>query len=365
MKHSFYLSLCALVLFACGESKNDAAPPSEKPSLTDTAPGNLAKPCGLGLHISPSAAVVTINGVDIPCSELIARSEIALKHADLEFQEKVRELQQEALATLIDEHLLNLEMKGSNQSIEKFIGTRIQVSPASNEELQSFYRQAVASGQALPPLEEIQSELADFLNEQKQKSALNEYRSSLFKKAEVEVKMPIFLPPVFDVHPEGNEKGSSSAKVTIVEFSDFDCVFCAQAEPTIEKLLEKYGSNIRFVYRDLPLPIHPNAPKAAEASHCAQKQGKYWQMHAKLFQSQQQLGIEKLKLYAGELGLEQSAFDSCLDSGETQSIVAASLEEGSRLGINGTPAFFINGRLLTGAQPYERFAELIDHELAQ
>jgi protein-disulfide isomerase len=126
-----------------------------------------------------------------------------------------------------------------------------------------------------------------------------------------------------------------------------------------------YGDKIRLVYRDLPLPNHKNAPKAAEAAHCAGEQGKYWEMHAKLFANQRALEVPALKGYAKDLKLDQAKFDKCLDSGATAAIVEESRKVGNEAGVNGTPAFFVNGILISGAQPFDAFKEIIDVELAQ
>lgn len=365
LKPTSAMALTLLLGLAHSSCKSDEEKPTVAKTVVSETPIKTSDLCGVGLDIPPSEAVITVNGVAILCSELVEETKISLLHAEAEYREKIRDLQQQSLAEMIDEKLLAQEMKGSEQKIEEFIGTHVRAEPVSQEEMLAFYKQAVENGEKLPPYEEVKSELAAFINEQKQKGALANYRGSLRAKATIDVTMPILLPPVFDVDATGQSKGPDSAQITIVEFSDFECGYCGQAEPTIQKVLSTYGDKVRLVYRDLPLPIHPAAIKAAEATHCAQVQGKYWEMHAKLFANQRALGVSALKAYAGELELEQAKFDACLDGGDKQKIVSDSTEEANRLGIGGTPAFFVNGRFLSGAQPYERFAELIDHELKQ
>jgi protein-disulfide isomerase len=128
--------------------------------------------------------------------------------------------------------------------------------------------------------------------------------------------------------------------------------------------LEKYKGKIRLVYRDYPLPNHNLAPKAAEAAHCADDQGKYWEMHGKLFASSPKLEVNDLKAYARELKLDEGRFSKCLDSGEKAKVVEGHAKAGSEAGVRGTPAFFINGRLISGAQKLEAFTAVIDAELA-
>ncbi len=160
-------------------------------------------------------------------------------------------------------------------------------------------------------------------------------------------------------------KGSKNAKVVIVEFSDFECPFCARVNPALKQIEQEYGSKIAIYFRNFPLPFHGNAQKAAEAAQCANEQGKFWEMHDILFDNQQALDVASLKGYARNLGLDTAKFNDCLDSGKTASIVQNDLAAGRVYGVSGTPTFFINGKALVGAQPYSAFKQAIDAELAK
>jgi protein-disulfide isomerase len=131
----------------------------------------------------------------------------------------------------------------------------------------------------------------------------------------------------------------------------------------VKDLLDAYPGKIRLVYRDFPLPNHKQAPKASEAAHCADDQGKFWEMHAKLFAADGRLALADLKGYAREVGLDGARFDRCLESGEKAKVVDSHRKAGEEVGVTGTPAFFVNGRLLSGAQPLENFKALVDKEL--
>jgi protein-disulfide isomerase len=162
-------------------------------------------------------------------------------------------------------------------------------------------------------------------------------------------------------------KGDPNAPVTIVEFSDYECPFCARFySQTLAQLDTEYiqTGKVKLIYRDFPLSFHREAQKAAEAAECAGAQDQYYDMHDKLFESGVVGGVATFKRYAGELGLNQADFDSCLDSGEMASEVRKDFSEGSQFGVQGTPAFFINGKLLSGAQPIEAFRQVIDAELS-
>ncbi len=160
-------------------------------------------------------------------------------------------------------------------------------------------------------------------------------------------------------------KGAPNAKVTIVEFSDFQCPFCSRVNPTLKQIQDTYGNDVRIAFRHLPLPFHKDAPLAAEASMAAHEQGKFWQMHDALFANNKALKREDLEKYAQEIGLDMNKFKAALDSGKYKAKVEADAKAANSVGARGTPAFFINGMLLSGAQPFEKFKEQIDKELAR
>lgn len=158
-------------------------------------------------------------------------------------------------------------------------------------------------------------------------------------------------------------KGDKNAKVTIIEFSDFECPFCEKVQPTLKKVMDKYAGKARLVFRDFPLSFHKNAQKSSEAAQCANEQGKFWEYHDKLYVNQKALAVSDLKKYAVDLGLDVSKFNQCLDSNKFAEEVKKDLTDGEKAGVDGTPAFFINGRKLVGAQPYEAFEKIIEEEL--
>jgi protein-disulfide isomerase len=161
-------------------------------------------------------------------------------------------------------------------------------------------------------------------------------------------------------------KGDKKASVTIIEFGDFQCSYCemfaTNVFPEIEKKYIKTGQ-VKFVYRDFPLSFHQYAQKAAEAAECADEQGKFWNYHDKLFQNQNSLDLGSLKTYAQQLGLGMTKFNDCLDAGSMNAEVQKDVSDGGSYGVSGTPAFFINGTPLTGAQPFEEFEKIIEQEL--
>ncbi|MFB6241106.1 MAG: DsbA family protein [Gemmatimonadota bacterium] len=163
---------------------------------------------------------------------------------------------------------------------------------------------------------------------------------------------------------ERPSRGPEDAPVTVVEFTDYECPFCRRYyRQTYHRLLDAYEGEIRYVVRNFPLSIHPNARKAAEAAECAHNQGRFWDYHDHLFEHADALEPADLKRYARELGLDGARFDRCLESGKESGTVESDLAAGRRLGIQGTPTFFVNGRPLVGAQPFTAFRAAIDRAL--
>ncbi len=163
-------------------------------------------------------------------------------------------------------------------------------------------------------------------------------------------------------------KGDKNAPVTIVEWSDFECPFCGRFyQQTLPSIQEKYikTGKVKFVYRDFPLEFHAQAQKAAEASECAGEQNKFWEMHDKLFEKGVSGGLSSFKQHAKDLGLDTKKFDDCLDTGKMASEVQKDLQDGSSAGVRGTPAFVINGQLVSGAQPFSVFEQAIEAALKQ
>ena len=211
----------------------------------------------------------------------------------------------------------------------------------------------------------IDEELAKF-DAQKGKIAGKDYYASLMKDAkgapEPEKKV---APPV----PAGDAyKGGKDAKVVIQQWSDYQCPFCSRVEPTMNEIQKAYGDKVKIVWRDKPLPMHPNAPLAAEAAREALKQkgpDGFWKMHKKMFENQQKLSREDLESYAKDVGLDMDKFKGALDNHTHKAAVDADDKAGTEIGISGTPAFLVNGYYLSGAQPFPKFKKLIDRAMSE
>lgn len=171
--------------------------------------------------------------------------------------------------------------------------------------------------------------------------------------------------PVPAVTSDDHIKGSANAKITLIEYSDFECPYCLNHKATVDKIVQNYGGDVRVIFRHYPLSFHPNAQKAAEASECAAEQGKFWEMHDKIFAANEAgtMSVDKWKAEAKSLGLNTKKFNECLDSGKYADEISAEEQAGLAAGVEGTPATFVNGELVSGAIPYDQFKSIIDGKL--
>jgi protein-disulfide isomerase len=272
-----------------------------------------------------------------------------------------------ALDAIIADMLIGQAAKAKNMSPEAYTDAEVEkrARKITDADVVSFY-QANAGQMQGRSLEQMSPAITRFLTEQEESSAKLALINDL-RKAGPAVRV-MLDPPRANIALDATERslGNASARITVVEYSDFQCPYCLRAMPTLKKLRDAYGDKVRVVWKDFPLTqIHPQAFKAAEAGRCAADQGKFWEYHDKMFGNQQALQPEFLKQYAQDLGLDATRFNTCLDSSMYAEQVRESIAAGARLGVSSTPTVYINGRMLEGAQPFENFAAVIDEELAR
>jgi protein-disulfide isomerase len=318
----------------------------------------------------PSAPVARIGGETITAGQLDDQMKKELAQLDQQYQEQKYQLRRQALESMLRRRAFEAQAKKKgftgDKAIEELVNKEIadKVPEPSDAEMRALYERAKAGGQQLPPFDQVKADIARFIKNQKGQTAMVDYYESLKKEQNIEVLLPPYEAPKVAVEATGPSKGPTEAPITIVEFSDYECPFCVRAEPTVREVLKAYPGKIRLVFRDYPLPMHARAPKAAEAAHCAGDQGKYWEMHDELFTEGAKLEVADLKAAARKIaGIDGGKFDKCLDSGEKAKVMEMHRKAGEDAGVTGTPAFFINGRLLSGAQPFDAFKAIIDQEL--
>jgi len=230
----------------------------------------------------------------------------------------------------------------------------------SEADVKAFYAANKARFGSTPEADALR-QIQSGLKQQRENARRTAFARELRSRYPVQVLLAPYRVPI--EIGDAPVRGKETAPVTIVEFSDFQCPFCARARPAVNRVREVYGEKVRFVFRHFPLNFHPQAEKAGEAAACAREQGKFWEMHDRLWANPGKLQPADLKEHAAAIGLDAGAFGQCLDSGRYAGLVQRDIEQGARYGVSGTPAFFVNGRPLVGAQPFESFAQVIDDEL--
>lgn len=329
-------------------------------------PSGAARAEGAAAPRDPAAPVAKVDGKAITEGDLTAEARAPLAAVEARYAEEVHGVRARTLDALIDKRLLEARAKKEGVTVDALLQREVtgKVSEPAESQLLSIYEQTKAGGRTLPPFPEVKPEIAAFVKSQTAQNLRQAYVARLRAETPVEVLLPPLLLPRVEIRAEGPSKGDPKAPVTLVEFSDYECPYCATAQPTVRRVLEQYPGKVRHVFLNYPLSIHPFAPKAAEAALCAGEQNRYWEMHDRLFANQKALGVDSLKAHARALALDPIAFDKCLDSGRMAPVVEVNRKLAEGAGVNSTPAFFVNGRPLSGAQPFERFRELIDWELA-
>lgn len=250
----------------------------------------------------------------------------------------------------------------NDEFFNKYISSTVKV---SDKEINEFIKQRKIPAQQLNP--QVMEKIKGFLTMQKRESAIENWLGSKVGKKPINIYFTKPKRPTFKVDV-GNAPliGGKNAKVTIVEFSDFQCPYCAEGSKVLQKLKKKYGSKIKVAMKQFPLPFHTQAKKASSAALCLNEQGsdKFWKMHDALFADQSKLKPEDLKAMAKNFGANMEKFDKCFSAGKYLDQIEKDIAQGKSLGVKSTPTFFVNGQLVRGALPVEDFSEIIDQELS-
>ncbi len=306
--------------------------------------------------------VAVVNGEAISAADL----DQALADQLDRLQSQLYETKRRKLEELIENRLLAQEAARRSLSVEALLEAEVntKVAAVTDDEVHSFYD---ANKKNLQGEEAAQrEEIRDHLKSQKLDAQRRAFVGSLRQQAAVTVQLQ--LPPFYraSVSMEGAPaRGLVTAPVTIVKFEDFHCPFCRRAHATLQALQARYGDKLRIVHRDLPLEgLHPGATRSHLAARCAGEQGKFWEFQDKLYEVPPKPTPGQLKEIAQQLGLDVPAFEACFAANKYQAAIEKDFAEGEALGITGTPTFFINGRMLRGAQPMEVFVRVIEQELS-
>jgi protein-disulfide isomerase len=302
--------------------------------------------------------------------EIISLEEIqrSLQTELAQIERERHRLIEEKLDQLIAQKLLAAEAKRRGISVEELLKQDVsgKTPNATDAEIDAYIAEN-RSRLSQPDDPQLRLKVWEYLQGQKVSRQREAYVGELRAKAGVTVYFQEPAGARVQVDSgKGFARGAKDAAVTIVEFSDFQCPYCQAAVATINQLMAQYAGKIKLVFRDFPIPnLHPLAPKAHEAARCAAEQDKFWEYHDRLFEKSPLLSPADLKQYARDLKLNGDEFDKCVDGGKYQAAIASDVQDGTRLGASGTPTFFINGRMIVGAQPISTFQKIIDSEMAK
>jgi len=336
--------------------------------LAAWSPG-FQQPAAQGKSSPGAKAVATVDGADISEEELNRAAAAELEKLELQklqFEasntQNRHQILENTLKRLVEERILDGEAARQGISRTDLLAREVdqKLKDPTPEEVNQFYE--TNKDRIRAPKEQVAGQIQQYIKQQNYKKVKEEFIERLKKDRKVTMSLePLRLDIAVAGYPS---RGPEQAAVTIVEFSDFQCPFCKNFSSTLDRVIKEYASDTRQVFRQFPLSeIHPMAEKAAEASLCAQEQGKFWQLRDLMFKDQANLKVEDLKAKAAGLGLDMPAFNSCLDSNKYAQRIRQDLRDGAAAGVSGTPAAFINGRYLSGARSYEDVDAIIKEEL--
>jgi protein-disulfide isomerase len=303
-----------------------------------------------------------IMGKDLTYDELLKGAEADIYEAKL----KVYQIKMDRLKALVIKKVMEADpsYKGDNEAyLAQKIAGKIKV---TDKQIMAFAKERNIPEANLNA--QFKDRIKEFLTREQKGKAVDAWLAGKTKRNPVEVYLEKPQRPVADVKV-GNAAtfGNANAKVTIVEFSDFQCPFCSKAADIVSQIKKKYGKKVRVAFKNYPLPFHSHAKVAAQAGLCANEQSPkmFWKMHDAMFADQAKLMESGLLDSAKKIGLNEKKFSECLKSGKFTAQIDAEIKEGQDIGVKSTPTFFVNGMLVNGAQPIKVFSEIIDDELAK
>lgn len=363
--------------FACGSAEAQSWPPATRlpygPSTGVAAAGAVA-PSGAGScgaapatksapsdDTPPDQTIAIVAGERIVYGSIRQKVGMQLARSKADYLRKRRDLEGETLKQLVEDRLLAREAERRKTTVDSLVQAEVEakLGEPSDAELKAMYERFKERIGA--PFDDVKAQLGTVVKARKRKTLREGFLGRLRAEAGVQEMLPEVVMPVIEIPEDGAPSmGPASAPIKVVVFSDFECPFCSRVVPTLHQLMKKYEGRIRVAFRDFPLSFHENAQRASEGAHCAHVQGKFWPYHDRLFANQDKLQEKDLIEHAKALGLDAAGFEACLKSGRFKDKVQQNLRAGESFGVNGTPAIFINGTLLSGAQPLEAMVPIVD-----
>lgn len=312
--------------------------------------------------------LVVINGESITEKAFNEKLSGREKGAMMKAKAELYEAKKGALDEFVFNQLVDAEAKKKGVSSDEYLKKEIdgKIKKVSDSEVTKFYNdvkaQSEKGGRSIPALDD---NVKDKIRQQLSMKSMMDRRDTLFSELMSRNKVIYALdqPRVQVEVGSLPGKGSDKAKVTIVEFSDFQCPFCKKGSDTLKDVIKKYGSKVKYHFRDFPLSFHDRGKPASNAARCAAEQGKFWEFHDSLFADQKKLADEDFIALGKKLNLDMGKFEPCVKESKRMADVEKDIQAGENAGVSGTPAYFINGVFVSGALPLKKFEEMIDEEL--
>lgn len=339
-KNLIFLTLFALTVVSCSKRKQ----------IVEALPDD--------------AVVMKYEGGTIKAGDVKERVDAKLKTlAEEAIEEYKRNAQQVLVKRLLDQEAKKLGLANGDALLQQ----KAEQAVVTEAELEQFMKENKArlKGYKDPQTGKTRDiskeEIRSFLSQRKKSESQQSFISGLMAKANS--KMVLEVPRIVIPVDDSPFKGGKSAKVVIHEFSDFQCPYCSKAKELVDRLHKEYGDKVKILFRDFPLSFHPEAKPAAVSAICAQEQGKFWEMHDKIFDNQKAMNKENYSKWAGELGLDIAKYTKCVADPSKADKITADMKVAESLGVNSTPTFFVNGRKIPSALPFTQFKAMIDEEL--
>jgi protein-disulfide isomerase len=310
--------------------------------------------------------VATLGDEKITMADIRVRAGDDLDKLDMQYQLTKSKIINTALDSILRHKTVDAEAQKTGKSVEQLIAAEAPggVIEPSDADIATWYKENQARV-GTRPIEQLRLQIADLLRTQRRQDAEKKLMTRLATERQIAITYKPFR--LQFANGDAPSLGRKDAPITLVEFSDFQCPYCQRMAPVLKEVSQKYGDKVRIVYRQYPIPsLHPFALKAAEASLCANDQGKFWEIHDAMFQDQQKLSVTDLKATAGRLGMDQKKFNACLDSGKYAEQVQNDSKEAIKSGVSGTPAVFVNGIVVDGGSvPFSVVEAAIQKEMSR
>jgi protein-disulfide isomerase len=361
----FFVAACAMDGQTATTGEKKAASEPAAPASASPSGASAALP---GPTIDPGTVVATWNGGQVTYGDLTGQTGGQVKKLEIEYLQNKYDLESGSLDMMIDDKLLEAEAKARGMDVAALKKAEISDKAAKPADADiASTMELMKRRMAGQPDDKVRAQTIQVLQGRAEQERAEAFLTELKTKYASKTTLPFPDLPRVDVSKDDDPmRGAANAKVTVIQFAEFQCPYCGRAKETVEKVLKNYDGKVNMVFRDFPLGFHDRAIPAAVAANCAGAQGKYWEMWDAMMSNQRALSDTDLEGYATKAGVaSMDTWHQCLQDPAQAEEVKKDIHDGETAGVTGTPAFFINGLMISGAQPYEKFSSIIDRELAK